>query len=70
MKDYGNTPLRYSKLSFLVIVEPALETAASIWFEIWGVADQQNFDFSRQISEKFQYFQAISQKISIFPGKF
>src|SRR6218665_1041845 len=42
--------------------------AASIWFEIWGVVDlaQQNFDFSRQISEKFRFFQAISPKISIF----
>jgi len=31
---------------------------------------QQNFDFSRQISEKFRFFQAISWKFSIFPGKF
>jgi len=33
-----------------------------------GVVDlaQQNFDFSRQISEKFRFFQAISPKISIF----
>ena len=41
---------------------------------VWnlGVVDagQKNFDFSRQISEKFQFFQAISQKISIFPTKF
>src|SRR6218665_3186716 len=37
-----------------------------------GVVDpgQQNFDFSKQISEKFRFFQAISQKKSIFPGKF
>ena len=36
-----------------------------------GVVDlgQQNFDFSRQISEKFRCFQAISQKNSTFPGK-
>jgi len=47
-------------------------TAASIWFEIWGVVDpgQQNFDFSMQISEKFSLFQAILQKISIFSGTF
>jgi len=46
--------------------------AASIWFETWGVVDpgQQNLDFSRQISEKFRFFQAISRKISTFPGKF
>ena len=49
-----------------------MNAAASIWFEIWGVVypGKQNFDFSRQISEKFRYFQAISQKISTFPGKF
>src|SRR6218665_1515487 len=41
-----------------------IATAASIWFEIWGVVDpdQKNFDFYRQISEKFQFFQAILQK--------
>ena len=47
-------------------------SAASIGFEIWGVVDpgQQNFDFSGQISEKlFQFLEAISQKISICPGK-
>src|SRR6218665_2744794 len=40
-----------------------IATAASIWFEIWGVVDpgQKNFDFYRQISEKFQFFQAILQ---------
>src|SRR6218665_1700073 len=39
-------------------------TAASIWFEIWGVVDpgQKNFDFYRQIFEKFQFLQAILQK--------
>src|SRR6218665_645772 len=46
----------------------------SIWFEIWRVVDpgQTNFDFYRQISEKFQFFQAIkkfdfpSKKLSIY----
>src|SRR6218665_2226322 len=59
-----------------------MASAASIWFEIWGIVDpgQQNFDFSRQISEKFRFFQAILKKcrffqanfrkISIFSGKF
>src|SRR6218665_1842664 len=50
-----------------------LVPAASIWFEIWEeVVDpgQQNFNFSRQISEKFRFFQTISRKISIFSGKF
>src|SRR6218665_3843776 len=44
--------------------EKDIATAASIWFEIWGVVDQgqKNFDFYRQISEKFQFFQAILQK--------
>src|SRR6218665_1148678 len=31
---------------------------------------QTNFSFSSQISEKFRFFQATSQKNSIFPGKF
>jgi len=31
---------------------------------------QQNFNFSRPISKKFWFFQAISQKNLIFPGKF
>src|SRR6218665_1215749 len=41
-----------------------IATAASIWFEIWGVVDpgQKNFDFYRQIFEKFQFFQQILQK--------
>src|SRR6218665_162086 len=44
--------------------EKAIATAASIWFEIWGVVDpgEKNFDFYRQISEKFQYFQPLLQK--------
>src|SRR6218665_1876125 len=44
--------------------------AASIWFEIWGVVDpsQQNFDFSRQIFEKFRFIQASFQKVLIFSG--
>src|SRR6218665_2232488 len=31
---------------------------------------QQNFEFSRKISEKFRFCKAISQNISIFQGKF
>src|SRR6218665_1448300 len=40
-----------------------LNSAASMWFEIWEIVDpgQQNFDFSGQISEKFRFFQVISQ---------
>ena len=47
-------------------------TAASIWFEIWWVVDpgQQNFDFYRQISEKFQFFRQFYKRISSFAGKF
>src|SRR6218665_1605340 len=46
-------------------------SAASIWFEIWGVVDPgKKIRFSRQISRKFGFFQAISQKNSIFSGKF
>jgi len=46
--------------------------AASIWFEIWGVVDpgQKNFNFSRQISEKLRFFQAISETNSILIGTF
>jgi len=64
------------------MVFKCLLSAASIWFEIWGVVDPgknkivdfsgnftQKFNFSRQLSEKFQFFQAISQKISIFKAK-
>src|SRR6218665_2280317 len=45
-------------------IKRRIATAASIWFEIWGIVDpgQTNFDFYRQISEKFQFFQAILQK--------
>src|SRR6218665_2684538 len=48
-------------------------SAASIWFEIWGGSwtRVKEFRFSRKISEKFRFFQAISQtKKSIFQGKF
>ena len=46
--------------------------AASIWFEIWGSWIRvKKFRFSRKISEKFGFFQAISQtKKSIFQDKF
>jgi len=30
----------------------------------------KNFDFSRQVSEKFRFLQANFRKISIFPRKF
>src|SRR6218665_3600440 len=44
--------------------------AASIWFEIWGSWIRvKNFDFSIHISEKFRFFQTISQNILIFPDK-
>ena len=45
-------------------IKRRIATAASIWFEIWKVVDPgpKNFDFYRQISEKFQFFQAILQK--------
>src|SRR6218665_3501142 len=48
------------------------DTVASIWFEIWGAVDPgQKFLFSSEISEKFRFFQAISQtKKSIFQRKF
>src|SRR6218665_3386295 len=45
-------------------IKRRIATAASIWFEIWGVVDpgKKKFDLYRQISEKFQFFQAILQK--------
>src|SRR6218665_2376753 len=45
-------------------IKRRIATAAAIWFEIWGVVDpgQKSFDFYRQISEKFRFFQAILQK--------
>src|SRR6218665_3104451 len=45
--------------------------AASIRFEIWGVVEpgQKYFDFSRQISEKFRFFQVISLKNLDFSRK-
>src|SRR6218665_2534569 len=43
--------------------EERIATAASIWFEIWGSWIRvKKFDFYRQISEKFQYFQPLLQK--------
>src|SRR6218665_1724926 len=46
--------------------------AASIWFEIWGVVDlgNKNLDFSRQISKKCGFFQAISHKKFAYASKF
>src|SRR6218665_3364405 len=48
-----------------------IQSAESIWFEIWGVADpgKRKFDFYTQIPEKFRFLQAISLKKSEFPGK-
>src|SRR6218665_2394034 len=45
-----------------------IQSAESIWFEIWGVADpgKRKFDFYRQIPEKFRFLQAISLKKSDF----
>src|SRR6218665_2928173 len=45
-------------------IKRRIATAASMWFEIWGVVDpgQNNFDFYRQISENFHLCQAILQK--------
>src|SRR6218665_3355127 len=45
-------------------IKRRIATAASIWFEIWGVVDpgQKNVNFYRQISENIQFFQAILQK--------
>src|SRR6218665_859177 len=45
-------------------IKRRITRAVSIWFEIWGVVDpgKKNFGFYRQISEKFQFFQAILQK--------
>jgi len=45
--------------------------AASIWFEILGVMDpgKNKFDFSRQISEKFQFFSGNFTKNFDFTGK-
>jgi len=43
------------------MVAVGLETAASIWFEIWGSWIRvKKIHFSRQISDKFRFF----------PGKF
>src|SRR6218665_3381286 len=41
-------------------------SAASIWFEIWGVVDpgQKHFDFSWQISEKFRFFRQFHKKFN------
>src|SRR6218665_50613 len=42
--------------------EEYIATTASIWFEGGRGSGSKNFDFYRQISEKFQFFQAILQK--------
>ena|SRR6218665_341838 len=47
-------------------------SAASIWFEIWRswIWVKKKLDFCRQISQKFRFFKANFEEISIFPGKF
>src|SRR6218665_2915270 len=54
-------------------IKRRIATAASIWFEIWGVVDPgKKIDFYREISEIFRFFQAIkkfdfpSKKLSIY----
>src|SRR6218665_663636 len=50
-----------------------MSPAASIWFKIWGGSciRVKKFRFYRKLSEKFGFFQAISQtKKSTFQGKF
>src|SRR6218665_126233 len=45
--------------------------SASIWFEMWGEWIRvKKIDFSRQMFEKFRFFQVISQKLRLLPGKF
>src|SRR6218665_2328928 len=64
IKDTGSPPTGYRGRA-------PVGAAASIWFEIWRVVDpgQQNFDFSNKFLRNFDFFRAISQKNSIFPGK-
>ena len=47
------------------------KAATSIYFEIWGVVHpaQRNFDFSRQISEKFRFSQAKIAHLLLLLGK-
>ena len=53
-------------------IKRRIATAASIWFEIWGVVDpgQKNFDLYRQIFEKFHFFRQFYKRISSFAGTF
>ena len=63
----------YSKIDYVFYRESGILQFISGVNLVWnlGVMDpgQNNFDFSRQISEKFRFFQANFRKISIFPGK-
>src|SRR6218665_3400959 len=48
-----------------------ISSAASIWFEIWGSWIRvKKCRFSRKMFQKFRFFQVISQRNSIFQGKF
>src|SRR6218665_2418592 len=48
-----------------------ISSAAPIWFEIWGSSIRgKNVDFLEKCSKNFDFFQIISQRNSIFQGKF
>src|SRR6218665_3346636 len=49
-----------------------IATAASIWFEIWGIVNPgQNISISTgKFPKNFNFFRQFYKRISSFPGKF
>ena len=57
----------------LLNIHQQLVTAASIWFEIWGVMDpgKQNFDFfPSKFSRKFNFFRRFHKTFRFFQANF
>src|SRR6218665_2592575 len=53
-------------------IKRRIATAASIWFEIWGVVDpgKKNSIYTGKFPKNFNFFRQFYKRISSFAGKF